>query len=763
MIIINRRTALRSALSGLALTTALSAVPFAIGSAEARSARNEIFWDKYGIPHIYGRNTEDVVRGFCYAQTRNQAEVMLQNLAQARGRLAEYFGAGPGDANIQSDMRIRAFDIPRRAKQWLRDGGQEQRDLTAACANGINQYAATHLDDISANFRRVLPVMPEDILAGFQNTINFTFLPENVGTSELIDAWTQSGLAAAQAMLAKQSDDQTGSNGWALAPKKTVNGNAVLVGNPHLPYGANQPVPGLGVFQWVEAQLVIGDPEKPKLNATGVTFPGSAFIGIGYTDDIGWTHTNNTIKNADLYEITLTGPDTYLFEGKPRKFKKRTDTIKVRQDDGSFATQSFPILETVQGPLITPPINGKALALRVAGLDAPSPVSQYWGMIRAKNLKQFIKANSALQMPFFNVIYADRNGEIMYLFGGRQPVRSGGSYEDWAGILPGDKKSALWTDTFPWSALPKTINPPSGFVQNSNDPPWTSTFPQTINPAFYPSYVAPQVMYFRPQNGANFLLSKPKFTLDEILAGKMSVHAVMADRLLPDLLAAANASGDADVLAGAAILAGWDREFNANSIGAVLFQRWYQTYLANPNTPRSGAWGTDYPAFRIEWSTATPLTTPVGLADTTGAVAALGQAVKQLNQTYGTAGVPYGVINRLVLGTFDPNTFTSFQPAVNDPLSAASGFWGPLRVSGPFPLGGGAFGTAGGDGYVQLVEFTPEGAKARALITYGNSSRRKDAATTIPPQSAVFAQKQLREVYRSRAEVEANAVRYETY
>jgi hypothetical protein len=62
------------------------------------------------------------------------------------------------------------------------------------------------------------------------------------------------------------------------------------MGNPHEPWGNNTPAPGLGLFQLMETNLVIGDPEKPKLNASGAVFAGGPFIAIGYSDEIGWTH-----------------------------------------------------------------------------------------------------------------------------------------------------------------------------------------------------------------------------------------------------------------------------------------------------------------------------------------------------------------------------------------------------------------------------------------------------------------------------------------
>lgn len=140
---------------------------------------------------------------------------------------------------------------------------------------------------------------------------------------------------------------------------------------------------------------------------------GGPFIGIGYSDEIGWTHTNNTIQNTNLYELTLNPNFTYNFGGTPLPLEHRTDIIKIRQADGSLANQSIDIFTSVQGPVIAQNGN-KALALRVAGLDQPSVVTQYWKMIQAHNLDEFIDANSALQMPFFNVIYADRRGHILY-------------------------------------------------------------------------------------------------------------------------------------------------------------------------------------------------------------------------------------------------------------------------------------------------------------------------------------------------------------
>jgi acyl-homoserine-lactone acylase len=432
----------------------------------------------------------------------------------------------------------------------------------------------------------------------------------------------------------------------------------------------------------------------------------------------------------------------------------------VRQADGSFVTTPITVAASVQGPIIAQRADGHVLALRVAGLDGASITSEYWGMIRAHNLDEFIRANSSLQMPFFNVIYADRNGEIMYLFGGKQPVRNGGTFVDYLGVLNGNTSRTLWTETLPWHALPKTIDPVGGFVQNSNDPPWTSTFPFAISPSAFPAWISPVEMTLRPQHGATFLLSKPKLTPDDVIAGKESTEMFLADRLLGDLIAAAIVSGDPTAKKAAAVLSAWDRTADAASKGGPLFEAWYNIYLADPNTPRSPVFGSGYPAFRIEWSLDKALTTPVGLADPAGAVPALIAAANQLQAAFGAIDVDWGTSHRVVLVTHD-GTFTQTIPVANAPQSGTTDVFGPMRVidsfaQPPVDLG------FGGDSYVQVVQFDPLGpATARAVVTYGNASRPGSAH--IADQLPVFEAKTLRPSLRQRGEVLANAVSTERY
>jgi acyl-homoserine lactone acylase PvdQ len=130
----------RRAVSGLAAITSLllsgSALAGDDGDGRHRS-KAEILWDQFGIPHIYGPDLLTVVRGLGYAEMENHAETILTNVASARGRSAEYFGPGAGNANTNNDITVRIEDIPRRPRHWLETGGDEQADIIQGFTEGV--------------------------------------------------------------------------------------------------------------------------------------------------------------------------------------------------------------------------------------------------------------------------------------------------------------------------------------------------------------------------------------------------------------------------------------------------------------------------------------------------------------------------------------------------------------------------------------------------------------------------------------------------
>ena len=73
----------------------------------------------------------------------------------------------------------------------------------------------------------------------------------------------------------------------------------------------------------------------------------------------------------------------------------------------------------------------------------------------------------------FNIVYADKEGTIFYLYNGLFPERVEGY--DWSLYLPGSSRDLLWDEYLPLAQRPQVFNPPAGFVQNANSTPFSAT------------------------------------------------------------------------------------------------------------------------------------------------------------------------------------------------------------------------------------------------------------------------------------------------
>lgn len=657
----------------------------------------EILWDTWGVPHINARDSESLFYAFGWAQMQSHGNLLLRLYGQARGRGAEY----GGEEFLDSDKWVRTMGVPERARDWYAAQTPDFRRYLNAFAEGINDYAKQHGDRLSADAKLVLPVTAIDVLAHEQRVINFTFVSNE-----------QAATTAAMQLGGK------GSNGWAIAPQHSASGHAMLLANPHLPW--------FDLFLFYEAQLT-----APGINAYGVSLVGFPVLGIAFNDNLGWTHTVNTLDGSDLYALTLDG-DGYRFDGKVRPFETKDETLRVRQKDGSFRVEKLTVKRSIQGPVIAEG-KGRALALRVAGLDRAGTLAEWWEMCRARNLSEFETALKRLQLPTFNVIYADHNGHIMYLFNGLVPVRAKGGWDFWNGIVPGDSSATLWTRTHPYQDLPRIVDPPSHWVQNANDPPWTATFPAALNPARFPAYMAPHGMDLRAQRSVQMLMSDDRLSFEKMIADKHSTRMELADRLLDDLIPAARRDGNELARRAAAVLERWDRNADAASRGAVLFTMWAREMKLLDGDAQA--------VFALPWDERKPLTTPDGLASPKAAVAALESAAAQVQAAFGGLDVAWGDVARLRVGKADW------------PANGGFDALGIFRVVEFSPAPDGHFRSVGGDSYVAAVEFSNP-VRAQVLLSYGNSSQ--PGSPHRGDQLELFSRKELRPVWRTRAEVEAH-------
>jgi acyl-homoserine-lactone acylase len=260
-----------------------------------------------------------------------------------------------------------------------------------------------------------------------------------------------------------------------------------------------------------------------------------------------------------------------------------------------------------------------------------------------------------------------------------------------------------------------------------------------------------------------------------VVAGKMSTEMYLADRVVGDLISYANtAAQNGDTTAGkaAAILTAWDHTADATSVGGVLFEEWWNEVVADVvagkiSADTSDSFYSPHPKFTTPWSAANPITTPVGLdpSNTTQLVNDLDNAYNVVSTNFasvGGASVPWGSAHYTTLVFRSGATQQLAGIAANDPQSGADDPFGPLRVTNPeYVSSFGEFISYGGDGYVQVVEFTPTGSVGGTLLTYGNASRPN--SPHIGDQAGLFRAKMLKPALRTLAAVQAAAVNSETY
>jgi acyl-homoserine-lactone acylase len=668
-----------------------------ISCSQNEKLETQIAWDTWGVPHITADNIEELFYAQGWAQMHNHANLILDLYGSSRGKGAEYWGK----SKLQNDILIHTLDFGGLTDEWESKQDPETKTIFKSFVEGLNAYASTHPEAIDKKNKVVLPLTTKDVNMHSMYVIFTRF----IGGNDLgrVQQWPDMG-----------------SNAYAISPKRSASGNAMLVQNPHLPWWKE--------FLFFESHLNLNG--KNMYGSTLVGLPG---IAIGFNEHLGWSHTDNTIDNADTYELELKDGG-YLLDGKVKEFEASKKLIKIKQDNGSLVEQQIPLLKTIHGPVVNQK-EDKVLALRMVGLDRPNMLLQWWKMINSTSFDEFESALKMAQIPFWNVMYADKSGEIFYLFNGLVPKRTEDSWAYWDRVIPGGKSADIWTEVHDYGDLPKVKNPINGWLQNANDPPWTSTIPITLNPKDYPGYMAPQSMAFRPQRSARMLIEDESITFDELVEYKLSTRLEFADRILDDLFVAIDASDSEKAKEAKIVLERWDREADADSKGMLLFYSWAKKFNVWKESNYSEQWSIDKPN-----------TTPDGLSDPNAAVQLLEQTAIEIETKFGSLDTPWGAYYRINYNGIDL------------PANGSDGSMGVFRVAWPGSNDEDHMYVGGGDSWVGVIEFGTE-VKAKVLLSYGNATQKDSPHNG--DQLELFSKKKLRDAWFTKEQVKANTKKIE--
>lgn len=686
-----------------AAAAALLALPAGSAPAAGPGPHGEILWDTFGVPHVFGRDEAGMFYGFGWAQVKSHANLVLRLYGQAQGRAAEYWG----DDYAASDRWVVSNGIYERARQWYaRQTPQFQKDLDAFAA-GMTQSAWANAANIDPEVMKVLPITGVDVIAHAHRLFNFIYVT-----------------SLQQVENIKDKHDVGGSNAWAVAPAKSRDGSTMLLANPHLPWAPS-------FFTYYEAGL-----EAPGIHMYGATQIGLPILRFDFDDRHGFTNTVNTILGATIYKLTPAPggfEQGYMFDGQVKPFEVHHASFKIRQSDGSMKAEDVAIRTAVQGPVFVTKA-GDTVALKVAGLERPEALKEYFDLGMAKTYDQALAAFRELQVPTFNIVYADREGNVLYVDNGIEPKRAKGDFAYWKGLVPGDTSDTLWSDkdVMSFDEIPHVANPPSHFVQNTNDPPWTSTMPQAIHYKDYPPYIAVEgPLSMRNEQSLHLMADSGKISYQDFIRLKHTTRALLADRMVPDLIEAVGTSSDPDIQKAVSVLKAWDHQYNADSKGALLFEEWVKAF--------AGPTMLNQQNYAEKWDPEKPIETPRGIKDPAVALSTLKTAVANTVKLYGAVDRPYGEVSRFHIGE------------VNLPANGGMGnlgifrtiTWGPMKDGERIPLAG--------ETWVSMVEFSRP-MKAMGVMSYGDSSQPGSKHNS--DQLKYVASRTLRTLWVKRPDVE---------
>ena len=695
---------------------------------EAQAKKVTIIRDNWGIPHVYGKTDADAVFGLMYAQCEDDFNRVEMNYIEKLGRLSEIHGA----AYLYDDLLIRllidsteAIADYQKAEQWL-------KSLLDAHAAGINYYLSRHPElkpALISRFQPWYPLLWTDGSIGAINTADITAI-------DLERFYGNGETSYFPAVTKPVKEVQSGSNGFALAPSKTVSGNAILYINPHTSF-----------YFRPEVQVV----SEEGLNAYGAVTWGQFFVYQGFNQHCGWMHTSSNTDVADMYAEKIVSRDNllyYEYEGKLKPVMIKDISISYLVN-GQLKSRSFTTYATHHGPVMAKR-DDKWVTLRSNNRNKASLV-QSWLRTKATGFKDYRKIMDMRANASNNTVFADDKGNIAYWHGNFVPVRD--KKLNWSKVIDGSISATEWKGLHPVKKLVHSYNPPNGWLQNCNSTPYTAAAENSPKRSDYRPYMAPDGENFRGINAVRVLNKKDVFSIDDVIAAGYDRYLAAFEILIPALIRVYEKDLDQqNPLYGRlrepiAILKAWDFYSVEKSIATTLAIEWAQRLDNSIQRVYIDEGQTDQIENTVRFA---------ANATTDQVLPQLLEVLQELEAKFGTWQVSWGQLNRFQRLTGDINSkYDDQQPSW--PVGNCSSVWGCLPAyKSDYPVGNKKRYGNNGNSFVCVVEFGPT-IKAKSLLAGGESG--DPASPHFKDQAERYSKGIFKEVLFYKEEVKKNAER----
>ena len=720
-----RKRALAPLLPLLLLLAACATSPAADGASaelarwERQAANVTITRDDWGIAHVRGRSDADAVFGMIYAQAEDDFNRVETNYLNALGRLAE----AEGEEKIWQDLRARLYMDPADLQARYAASPEWLRRLMDAWADGLNYYLRTH------------PEVRPRAITRFEPWMALSFTEGSIGGDieriELDDLQAfYSGRGRALASRRPEDPEPRGSNGIAIAPAATNAARALLLINPHTSF-----------FFRSELQVT----SEEGLNAYGAATWGQFFIYQGFNDRVGWMHTSSGVDVVDEFLETVVereGRLFYRYGNEQRPIETRTVTLRYRAADGSLATRTFETYHTHRGPIVRQ--EGErwvSFAMMHRPIEA---LSQSYLRTKARDYAGFMRAMALQANSSNNTVYADADGTIAYLHPQFIPRRD--DRFDYGRAVDGSDPATDWRGLHALDEAPHLHNPATGWIQNTNNWPYSAAGPHSPRQANFPRYMDTFGENHRGLHALMLLEGRRGWTLEGLRAAAYDSYQPAFAELIPDLVRAWDQASASNPLKSrlegpVGELRGWDYRWDVSSVPTTLAMVWAENLWGEVGR------GSPPPGERVR---------RIGALTAQRRLQALAEAVDRLERDFGRWQVPWGEINRFQRLTGDiDHRFSDAGSSV--PVGFTSGRYGSLASFGSAPRNGTRrwYGNSG-NSFVAVVEFGP---RVRAVAVTAGGESGDPRSPHFNDQAERYATGNLREVYFYPDQLRAHARR----
>jgi len=546
----------------------------------------EILRDKWGVPHIYAKNSEDLffAQGWITARDR-LFQIDLWRRA-GTGKLAEVLGP-------DAVARDKIARLVRFRGDWNKEWesyAPDARQIVTSFVNGINAYIKSFdgkrpLEFKIAGYDPGLWT-PEDVASriaglamvsnatqevnrsveianfGVDNTERFAppdpfvhlVVPPGIDMKAITTAIARDLQAATGN---PRFPDEQGSNDWVIDGTMSATGKPLLANDPHRPVL----LPSLRKTVHLVA---------PGWNVIGAGEPALPGIAVGHNETVAFGFTIVGTDQEDLYveKINPSNPNQYLYKGawKPLGIERQQIAVK------GAAPINAELRFTPHGPIVYEDRDRHlAYALKWVGAE-PGGAGYLAGLsaARAKNWNEFLAAMSRFKVPSENMVYADTSGNIGWFASGFNPIR-----KNWTGLLPvpGDSGEYEWSGYLPVAEMPQVYNPAKHFIATANN--------KILPPGYTRQVAYDWAMPFRVERVEQILAQPKKFTVEDFEHMQYDVVSLPAQRLQA-VVRKTRPSRHPEIVDE---FLKWDARMTPDSRPALVFEMWITALPASVYPP----------------------------------------------------------------------------------------------------------------------------------------------------------------------------------